>query len=95
MTAGPRDGRIASGSINRERGPLMQTPGGPLRTRRHFQVGFGLWEAGGVDDPCEPYFFAVGTLNKVKRLARAAGYTSLETANQVSHRTIKRHTIQL
>ncbi len=72
-----------------------QVPGGPLRARRHFQSSFGMWEAGGIDDPCEPYFFAIGTLAEVKRAAKAAGYTAIEAANQVSHRTIKRWRIAL
>ena len=72
-----------------------QKPGGPLRAYRHFQGNFGMWFAGGTGDPCEPYFFEMGTLNKIKASARQAGYTSIIAANKVSHRTTKTREITL
>jgi hypothetical protein len=77
--------------IHTEQGRALaakQTPGGPLIAERHFQSDFGMWTAGGAFS-CDPYFFAIGTLNEVKREARAAGYTSLTAYNTVSHRTTK------
>ena len=72
----------------------MQRPGGPVIAQRHFQSGFGFWHVGG-GAVTEPYFFAVGPWAKVKREAKAAGYTHLDVYNQVSHRTIKRKMVAL
>ena len=71
-----------------------QTPGGPLIAERHFQSNFGMWTAGG-GSVTEPYFFAIGNLNEVKREARTAGYTSLVAYNAVSPATTKVKEIQL
>lgn len=70
--------------------------------QRHFQSNMKLWHPPtalrasyfGVRIPEQPYVAAY-KLNEVKARARELGFTSLEVADKVSHRTIKFRTITL